>query len=164
MNCRFSVRQCFALVSLTCFGLLGFGLYLQHAVGLEPCPMCVLQRYADALIALIALLAAVHAPRRCLGQGVYGALIVLTALAGAGVAARQSWLQWFPPQTAACGPDAFELFGTTTLSQWLPMLFSGSGSCEAVEWTFLRLSIANWSFLWFVAIALLLPLCLLRKK
>ena len=37
-------------------GLLGFGMYLQHVVGLEPCPMCIVQRYAMTLIALVALL------------------------------------------------------------------------------------------------------------
>ena len=38
-------------------GLIGFGLYLQHAQGLEPCPMCILQRYAFVAIGAIALAA-----------------------------------------------------------------------------------------------------------
>ena len=47
---------------LVCSGLIGFGLYLQHAQGLEPCPMCILQRYAFVAIGVIALAAAVHNP------------------------------------------------------------------------------------------------------
>ena len=27
-----------------CVALLAFGLYLQHVVGLNPCPMCIVQR------------------------------------------------------------------------------------------------------------------------
>ena len=34
--------------------MLGFGLYLQHVVGLNPCPMCIVQRYALLLVALVA--------------------------------------------------------------------------------------------------------------
>ena len=52
-----SPRQTWALVAFACVGLLGFGAYLQHVVGLEPCPMCIVQRYAMTGITLVALLA-----------------------------------------------------------------------------------------------------------
>jgi len=35
-----------ALIALSGIGMLIFGLYLQHVVGLNPCPMCIVQRYA----------------------------------------------------------------------------------------------------------------------
>jgi disulfide bond formation protein DsbB len=35
------------------------------------------------------------------------------------------------------------------------MIFKGSGDCTKIDWTFLGGSIANWSFLCFVAFALL---------
>jgi disulfide bond formation protein DsbB len=41
------------------------------------------------------------------------------------------------------------------------MIFKGSGDCSKVDWTFLSLSIANWSFLAFTAISLV-ALVLLR--
>jgi disulfide bond formation protein DsbB len=34
------------------------------------------------------------------------------------------------------------------------MIFKGSGDCTKIDWTFLGGSIANWSFLAFVAFAL----------
>ena len=40
------------------------------------------------------------------------------------------------------------------LQRAIPMIFKGSGDCAKVDWTFLGGSIANWSFLWFFAIAL----------
>ena len=47
-------RRLGLVVSVGCVALLAFGLYLQHVVGLEPCPMCIVQRYALVLVALVA--------------------------------------------------------------------------------------------------------------
>ena len=43
-------RRIFGLLALGCVAMLAFGLYLQHVVGLEPCPMCIVQRYALLLV------------------------------------------------------------------------------------------------------------------
>ncbi|MGJ4748847.1 disulfide bond formation protein B, partial [Leptospira sp. SA-E8] len=48
------------------------------------------------------------------------------------------------------------------LQRAIPMIFRGSGDCAAIDWTFLGLSIANWSFLCFVALALLALWLLVR--
>jgi disulfide bond formation protein DsbB len=40
------------------------------------------------------------------------------------------------------------------LSRTLQTLISGTGECAVVDWTFLGLSIAEWSLLWFVGLAL----------
>lgn len=132
--------------------MLVYGLYLQHVVGLEPCPMCIVQRYAWVLVTLVAGLASVS-PTRWRG----GLLVVLGVLAllGAGVAARQSWLQWFPPEIMSCGRDLFGMIESFPLRRVIPMLFKGSGDCSEVDWTFLGLTIANWSFLGFVVVAVL---------
>ena len=50
-------RRVYGLVALACVAMLAFGMYLQHVVGLEPCPMCIVQRYALVLVALCAGLA-----------------------------------------------------------------------------------------------------------
>jgi disulfide bond formation protein DsbB len=43
---------------------------------------------------------------------------------------------------------------TFPLQRAIPMIFKGSGDCSKVDWTFLGGSIANWSFLCFVAVGL----------
>ena len=48
-------RYAWACVLVACVGLLAFGLYLQHVQGLEPCPMCIVQRYAMTVIALLSI-------------------------------------------------------------------------------------------------------------
>ena len=156
-----STTQAFSLLALGCTGLLGFGMYLQHVVGLEPCPMCIVQRYAMTLIGLLALLGLVW--RSVLGGRVLAVLAVLLAAGGAFVAARQTWLQWYPPEVASCGRDFYGMIESFPLQRAIPLIFRGSGDCSKVDWTFLGGSIANWSFVAFVAMALWLLVMLFTK-
>jgi disulfide bond formation protein DsbB len=126
---------------------------LQHVTGLEPCPMCIVQRYAMVLIAIGAGLTAASS-RRGMHLAGNGLLVALAGF-GAFVAARQSWLQWYPPEVVSCGRDFYGMIETFPLKRALPMIFKGSGDCSKVDWTFLGGSIANWAFLYFVGIALL---------
>lgn len=153
LNLLDAPRRLLALVSVTCIALLAFGLYLQHAVGLEPCPMCIVQRYALLLVALVAGLTAISSQKGVLIAG--SGLMMLLADLGAFVAARQSFLQWYPPEVASCGRDLYGMIETFPLKRVIPMLFKGSGDCSAIDWTFLGGSIANWSFVCFVGIGLL---------
>ena len=145
-------RRVFALIAVGCILLLAYGLYLQHVVGLEPCPMCIVQRYALVLVAVYACLAWSTA-RNGIHLGA-AALMLLTAGFGAFVAARQSWLQWYPPEVVSCGRDFYGMIENFPLQRAIPMIFKGSGDCSKVDWTFLGGSIANWSFLCFCGIAL----------
>jgi disulfide bond formation protein DsbB len=154
-------RQVFAAMALLCVGLLAFGLYLQHVVGLEPCPMCIVQRYALFGVALWAALGWMWAGRGV--QLAMAGLAVVTAGFGAFVAARQSWLQWFPPEVTTCGRDFYGMVEAFPLKRAIPMIFRGSGDCTAIDWTFLGLTIANWSFLNFVLLALLALWLLWRR-
>ena len=150
---RLRVRQVMLAIALLSLALLGFGLYLQHVVGLEPCPMCIVQRYALSLIVFMAALLAVlnHRFMHLIGT----ALVMAMAGFGAFVAARQSWLQWYPPEVASCGRDFYGMIEMFPLQRAIPMIFKGSGDCAKVDWIFLGGSIANWSFVWFCAIALM---------
>jgi disulfide bond formation protein DsbB len=153
-------RGVLALVCCVSVGMLAFGLYLQHVVGLEPCPMCIVQRYALLLVALVAGLTALFSGRLALLFG--SGWLLLSAGLGAFVAVRQSWLQWFPPDIASCGRDFYGMIETFPLQRVIPMIFKGSGDCSVIDWTFLGLSIANWSFLSFTAISLIAVALILR--
>ena len=155
-------RRVLALVSLACIAMLAFGLYLQHALGLEPCPMCIVQRYALLLVALIAGITPIFKSRGALVGG--SLLMVIMAGLGGFTAARQSWLQWYPPESASCGRDIYGMIETFPLQRAIPMIFRGSGDCSKVDWTFLGGSIANWSFICFVVMALALVAVFLRQR
>jgi disulfide bond formation protein DsbB len=139
-----SPRVAFGLGAAVCIGLLAFAYYLQYVKGLEPCPLCMVQRgFFYAVLALF-VLAAIHGPR---GRGVwiYAALIALFALGGAAAASRQLWLQHLPPdKVPQCGPDLFFMLENFPLARTLEKLFYGTGECAAVDWKFLGLSIAGW--------------------
>jgi disulfide bond formation protein DsbB len=144
----------FALAALACAALLGFGFYLQYGQGLEPCPLCLVQRGFFMAVLAVCVIAALHGPGRR-GTIAYGVLAALFALGGAATAARQVWLQHLPPdQVPQCGPDLYFMMENFPLSRTLRTLVSGTGECAAVDWTFLRLSIAEWSLAWFVVLVL----------
>lgn len=146
---RLSIRGTFALGALVCALLLGFAYFLQYGKGLEPCPLCLLQRGFFYALLTVFVIAAVHGPR---GKGriVYGALGALFAAGGAAAASRQVWLQHLPAdKVPQCGPDLFFMLENFPLSQTLQKLIAGSGECAVVDWTFLGLSIAEWSLVWF---------------
>ena len=132
-------RRALAIICAACIAMLVFGLYLQHVVGLEPCPMCIVQRYALILVAVVAGLTAFAQRKGWLVAGA-GLLVLLSSL-GAFVAARQSFLQWYPPQEASCGRDLYGMIETFPLKRAIPMIFKGSGDCTKIDWTFLGLSI-----------------------
>lgn len=154
-------RRVFAFLSGVCLAMLAFGLYLQHSQGLEPCPMCIVQRYALFSVAIVAGLLSASGRKRVHFWG--SSLLLLAAGFGAFVAARQSWLQWYPPEVATCGRDFYGMIENFPLQRAIPMIFKGSGDCSAVDWTFLGGSIANWAFLVFSATVLLALLMLGRR-
>jgi protein dithiol:quinone oxidoreductase len=138
-------RLLFALTAAGCGALLGFGYFLQFVEHIEPCPMCIFQRLCYMAIVLIALLGALHGPRRG-GVYVYGCLVSVSALIGAGIAARQTWLQHMPAdQVPACGPGLEFMLEQFPLAEVIKQALRGTGECAVVDWTFFSFSIAEWS-------------------
>ena len=160
-NFDYTPRRVMSVIAFLCVCLLTFGMYLQHVVGLEPCPMCIVQRYCDFLVVFFAVLGAATAKRLLLMASTV--LLLASSLAGAFVAARQSWLQWYPPEVVSCGRDLYGMIENFPLKRALPMIFKGSGDCSKVDWTFLGGSIANWSFVWFCFAALVALTLLVRQ-
>lgn len=154
-------RRVCAAVFIVIAVLLSTSLYLQHVVGLEPCPLCILQRYAFVAVALFALIAALapDLPSR-MAHAVSG----LFALVGGGTAAWHVWLQVNPPKFASCGPGLEYMLSELPLARALPRIFQGSGDCTEVQWTFLGLSIAGWSLVWFTILFVALVAASRRRR
>ena len=105
-------------------------------------------------VMLISVLAAIHNPRNFM-RPVYPALLLIAGLIGAGIAARQIWLQRLPPELAPeCGPGLEYMLEVFPFMEALQMILSGSGECAEVQWTFLGFSIPEWSLAWFVIIVI----------
>lgn len=130
-----------------CAALLGYALYAQFHLGLEPCPLCIFQRIGVLLLGLAFLVAALHHPR---GRGAYGyaLLIGVCALATAGVAARHLYVQSLPPGALpSCGAPLSVLLKFTPLWQVIRKVLTGSGECGVVNWSFLGLAMPGWVLL-----------------
>ena len=139
--------------ALACLLLLAYGYFLQHVQGLEPCPLCLVQRFFFYAVMAVFAVAAIHRPER-VGAIVYGVLIALFSIGGLATASRQVWLQHLPAdKVPQCGPDLFFMLENFPLVQTLKKLAAGSGECAKVDWTFLGFSIAEWSVVCFIALA-----------
>jgi len=137
---------------LACAGLLAFGYYLQFVVGLEPCPLCIIQRLFLAAVGIAFLVAAIHHPAGRAGAGLYGGVIALFAAGGLAVAARHVWLQHLPAEKRpACGPALDYLISAFGPIEGLGRVLRGSGECGVVDWTLLSFSIPEWTLAAFLA-------------
>jgi len=129
---------------LCCAGLMGFALYAQYGLQLDPCPLCVFQRVAVIGTGLVFLIAAAHNPLGW-GRRIYAILIGLFAGGGAGVAAWHVRLQNLPPsEVPACGPGLDYMLQNFPLGDALQMVFKGSGECSEIVWSLLGLSMPAW--------------------
>ncbi|MCZ6503469.1 MAG: disulfide bond formation protein B [Gammaproteobacteria bacterium] len=157
-------RLFYLILALGCASLLGYGYYLQFVDGLEPCPLCIFQRIAYIGIIIISFIGLIHGPGLT-GIRLYSGLLSITSLTGAGIAARQVWLQHLPPgKVPECGPDLEYMMEVFSFAQTLQKVFTGSGECAVVDWTFLGLSIAEWSLLCFLGLACLCFIHTLRGR
>lgn len=143
-------RLLYALIALVAAALIGGALLLQSIDQLEPCPLCILQRYAFTFVALFAALAAALPGR---ASAACALLALASALSGAGVAGWHVHLQLFPPQESSCGPSLQYLLSNLPLGRALPRIFQGYGDCTQIDWTFLKLSMPAWALIWLLVLA-----------
>jgi disulfide bond formation protein DsbB len=111
--------------------------------------MCIFQRIALIVMAIVFLVGAIHGPQ-ARGRRVYALLLLLTACIGIGIAARHVWVQHQPPDLmAGCAPGWNYMVNNFPLSKALKMAFTGSADCAQVSWTFLGMSMPFWTLLCF---------------
>ncbi|GGX87349.1 disulfide bond formation protein B [Litchfieldella qijiaojingensis] len=158
-----SVRQWSIAGLLFCALMMGVALYLEHVMGLEPCPLCIFQRVGVLATAAVLLVAAIHNPRGRWGA-LYGGLGVLSVAGGIGVAGRHLWLQSLPPdQVPSCGPSLDYMIDVLPMREVLVHVFSGSGECASIDFLFLGVSLPGWTMVGFLVLALA-PLGILLRS
>lgn len=152
-----SARTRYLLIAVACFGLLAAGLTIGVWLNLQACPFCIFQRVLYLVIGFAALAGAVGAAspvarRLSSGGG------VAAALGGLVTASYQTYMQLFPASVIECGfsePNLIERFVDVLGTYW-EFMFLATGLCASVDWTFLGLSMANWSIPAFTAFGLML--------
>lgn len=150
-----SIRFTSLIIALGCLGLILVGLYMQHVMGLAPCALCITQRAFIIAIGLVALSAFIHNPDS-IGRRIYAVLGIVLAAGGGYFANHHMWLQSLPADEApACGPGLEYILDTFPLQEALTVLLRGDGNCAEVVWSFLGLSIAGWTLVAFIGLALI---------
>lgn len=145
-------RLFFAALAALAIGLFLFAMYLQLQLGLHPCPLCITQRVFVLLVGIVAISALIFNPKKVFWW-LHSALLLVLSLGGAGVAGRHVWLQHLPEdQVPACGPGITYLFDNLPFMQALRTLFAGDGNCAETVWTFLGLSIPEWTLINFICV------------
>ena len=141
MNLLQETRVVLTLILLACIGLIATAFYMEYQLGLEPCPMCIVQRIAVALAGASALVGIIHNKFNKL----YFGLTAFFSAAGGASAIRHLYLQSLPPdRVPSCGPDLNYLLDNNFVSDALIQLFIGDGNCAGVMWSLLGISIPGW--------------------
>lgn len=153
---RLPIRWVFALGAAACaFAMLFAAGYVQRVLGLEPCPLCVLQRVAMIGTGAVFLIAAILAPASRGGRWAFAGLAAAIAAAGAGIAGRHVWLQNLPAdQVPACGPTLDYLLDMLPFTEVLMTVLRGDGNCAVVDAQFLGISLPGWTGIAFVGLFL----------
>ena len=137
------------LLLLSAILVLWAAFYFQYVVGLQPCPLCIVQRFCAFAFALFCFVGLCLSVRRRVRALV--ALQMLFAIAGLFFALRQLWLQSLPAgQVPACLPGLDVLIHYFPWHDVLIALLWGSGDCAEVTWRLLGFSMPAWTALYFL--------------
>ncbi len=137
--------------------------YFEVVKGLQPCPLCLMQRFSVLVLLTFSLMGI------CLATLTRARLVALLqcvfAFAGLFFSSRHLWLQaHLTEQVPACMP------GLDVLVKYFPWqdiahaLFWGAGDCAEMNWQWLGLSMPAWSLCYFVFMLFISSLLCLRLK
>lgn len=161
---RFSSRQINLVIFLIVGSLLGYAAYSMKILGLEPCTLCITQQFFYCLIGIGSFVSFLQNPGVTISR-VYSLLISLFAIAGIWISGRQIWLQGLPEdEVPLCGPPLEYIIDVFPFADVLNALFMGDGNCAEIPWQFLGLSMAGWSFIWFLVIFFLSVISLIKSR
>ncbi len=142
---KLSKKMKYFIGFLFCCALMAYALYAQYVLNLEPCPLCIFQRLAVIAMGIIFLLCSIIDPKSKISKLLASFSFTAAASIGIAVASRHVWLQNLPSdQVPGCGPGLDFMLSTFPLAEVLEMVFSGSGECANVDWSFLSLSMPSW--------------------
>ena len=137
---------------------LGIAWCLQLFAGLEPCSLCLLQRFELYISSSIIILCLIINTFR------YSKIvnIIMNIISSAGIifslsaGLRQTYIQLLPAdKIPSCGADLNTLLQVVPVLEAVKKVFQGSGECAEKAIVFLNLSLANWATILFIVLILL---------
>ena len=151
-----------ALLGALCGGLVAGSFFVEYVLLVEPCPLCIIQRYTYATLVPVFAAAALLGgkPRR---QRALLLVALAFVLIGGGVAAYQSKLQLFPvAQAATCSASLSYMLDTLPVTDVVGRLFQAHGDCSDTSFKIVGLTLAQISLVMFTVLLAWLVLVLKR--
>lgn len=140
---------------LVCVFLLAGAAYMQLVLGLQPCPLCIIQRVIILIMGLLFLVGVIYVPQ-AMGRKIFGCLTLLLSAAGIAVSARHVWLIHRPAKgITSCGADISVYINNLPITQTIKLLFQGTGDCANETWQFLGLNLPEWMLVFLVFFAVI---------
>ena len=123
-----------------------FALFLEHIILLEPCYLCIIQRYTYIITLILSLLAFVYQYIKIIS--------ILICLSMFGTIVIASWhlgieLNWWLP-SSSCSEWETNI-GSFTDELNNNLLESTTASCDILSPKFLGITLVQWSFIYIVA-------------
>jgi disulfide bond formation protein DsbB len=138
------------VIAVLSLASVAIALWTQHALGMEPCPWCVLQRLIFVLIGALALLGLAWRG----AAGTFVVKVLVLGLAASGVAAAL-WQHFVAAASDSCNRTLAEKIITGLgLDGSLPEIFQPRASCADAAVKLLGLHYEFWSLGLFVLLAL----------
>lgn len=146
-----AARWVFTGIGVSCVALLGGAYFMQYGPGqMQPCPLCILQRYVYMAIAVVALTTAAIGPNRLFAMLVAVVLNVLATL-GAGLAL---WQVTKGDTMTSCDTDLVgQIVYALPMRAWWPEFLAAYGGCADKIPPIFGISVPVWSMFWFVGFA-----------
>lgn len=139
---------------ITCVALLASAYYFQFALDMEPCPLCIMQRVATAMVA-IGCFAAFFLAERALPLLIASIWTLLSSFFGIYLSHHHNWLQNLPAdQVPSCGPSLEYMLDAFPVMDVITVLLRGNGNCAEVSWSFWGLSMPGWLMVFFIGFAI----------
>jgi disulfide bond formation protein DsbB len=158
-----SARRFHGLVAFAAFALLAVAFYMEYQMGLEPCPLCMLQRIVFFCVGVVSLVSALTASEKA--RKVFSWIVVVLSFAGAALAIRHLYLQSLPmDELPACLPGLSYMFEVFPWQEIMQAMVMGTGECGDVVWTLFGLSIPGWTLVAFVGMAIVNIVIALRAN
>lgn len=147
-------RKIQSLLLLTTILVIAYSFYFEYAKGMQPCPLCLMQRLSAFLFGVFCMVGLSISVLRWAKINVL--FQVIWASFGLFFSIRQLWLQTLPlEQTTACMPGLEMMMRYFSWNSVLKVLFWGSSDCSEVTWKLLGLSMSAWSALYFFTILII---------
>ena len=138
--------------------LVGASFFVQHVLGVQPCPLCIIQRFIYLGLIPVFVAAAMTPAHGGAQRALFWTAGVLT-LAGLSVAGYQTYLQ-LNPVAAGCSASLSYMLDTMAVTEVLARLLHATGDCSDTSFSILGLTLAQASTIVFLGFALSLAVVL----